>query len=345
MSHPFVSVLTPTYNRRKFIPTTIACFKAQEYPQNRMEWIILDDGTDKVKDLFDKAIAEGLKNIRYVALPEGEKLCIGAKRNRLNELAKGEIVVCWDDDDYYPPERVKKAVNRLRSVKGGKVPVAGCSLIHLYFTDRDEIWSVGPYGQNHCTNGTMAYWRSYFRENRYDDTAEKAEEKKFMRGFTTPVLQLQSEETMLVVCHAYNTFDKRILLKQNNPLLKKTSLTLKHLIKDKKIREFYVGLAKAYEEVIPTLVISEVEPYGVADAEADTSAPEAAADAAVTPEAASASAPSPDAEADTSASETEAGASASETEADTPTSEAEVSVPDVVENIICPTPDDANSFM
>lgn len=238
-----VSVLTPTYNRRKFIQTSIACFKAQEYPQDKMEWIILDDGTDKVKDLFD---ASGLKNVRYIALPAGEKLPIGAKRNRLNELATGEIVVCWDDDDFYPPDRVKKAVNRLRSVPGRRVPVVGCTLLHLYFSDRDEIWSIGPYGQNHCTNGTMAYWRSYFKDNRYDDTAEKAEERKFMRDWQTPVLQLQSEQTMLVICHAHNTFDKRILLAQKNPLLKKTTLKLKNLVRDKKIRDFYIELAKDY---------------------------------------------------------------------------------------------------
>jgi glycosyltransferase involved in cell wall biosynthesis len=96
MSRHFISVLTPTYNRRRFLQTAIACFKAQTYPQDRMEWIILDDGTDKVGDLFDPA-KTGLKNVRYIALPEGEKLPIGAKRNRLNELAKGEIIVCWDD--------------------------------------------------------------------------------------------------------------------------------------------------------------------------------------------------------------------------------------------------------
>lgn len=252
MALTFVSVLTPTYNRRKFIPTAIACFKAQEYPQDRMEWIILDDGTDKVKDLF---AASGLKNVRYVALPGGEKLPIGAKRNRLNELAKGEIVVCWDDDDFYPPDRVKKAVNLLRSVPGRRVPVVGCTLLHLYFSDRNEIWSIGPYGQNHCTNGTMAYWRSYFKENRYDDTAEKAEEKKFMRDWQTPVLQLQSEQTMLVICHAHNTFDKRILLAQKNPLLKKTTLKLKNLVRDKKVRDFYIELAKDYANLpLPTTI-------------------------------------------------------------------------------------------
>jgi hypothetical protein len=164
-------------------------------------------------------------------------------------MATGEIVVCWDDDDYYPPERVNKAVTRLRSVPNKRVPVVGSTILHLFFSDRDEIWKIGPYGQNHCTNGTMAYWRSYFGENRYDDTAEKAEEKKFLCDWKTPVLQLQSEETMLVICHAHNTFDKRILLKQNNPLLKKSTFKMRNLVKDKNIRDFYIELARDYKEI------------------------------------------------------------------------------------------------
>lgn len=250
MAQPFVSVLTPTYNRRKFLPIAIACFKAQDYPKNRMEWIILDDGTDKVGDIFEEARVKFGLPIRYIAVEDGVKLPIGAKRNRLNELTdpRCEIVVPLDDDDYYPPSRIKKAVTKLRSVKNKQVPVVGCSRINLFFSDRNEIWSIGPYAQNHCTNGTMAYWRSYFDSNRYEDHAEKAEEKHFLRGFTTPVLQLNPDETMLVICHADNTYDKRNLLKQKNPLLKRTTLTLKTLIKDREIRDFYIGLARDYAE-------------------------------------------------------------------------------------------------
>ena len=289
MTHPFVSVLTPTYNRRKFIPTAIACFKAQDYPKDRMEWIILDDGTDKVGDLF---AAAGLTNVRYVALPEGMKLPIGAKRNRLNELAKGDIVVCWDDDDYYPPERVKKAVHKLRSVPGRKVEVVGSSLLHLYFTDRDEIWSIGPYAQNHCTNGTMAYWRSYFGPNRYDDTAEKAEERQFMQDWKTPVLQLKSEETIVVICHAHNTYDKRKMFEQKNPNFKKLSIKLKYLVRDKACREFYSELAKDYKELDTphqtklgsrTPSCTPASPFlknaGLAEAEAEPEAEPAASEA------------------------------------------------------------------
>jgi glycosyltransferase involved in cell wall biosynthesis len=227
-----------------------------------MEWIILDDGTDKVSDLF---AASGLKNVRYIALEEGQKLPIGAKRNRLNDLAKGEICVCLDDDDYYPPDRVRKAVTTLRSQPNKRVPVVGSSEIYLYFSDRDEIWSIGPYAPTHCTNGTMAYWRSYTKDHRYDDTAEKAEEAKFMDQWKTPVIQLRPEDTMLVICHAHNTFDKRTLLNKGNPLLKKVPIKMRQLVKDKELRDFYVGLAKDYEEkvaveVAPSLIVSEVTP-------------------------------------------------------------------------------------
>ena len=47
-----VSVCTPTYNRRYFIPTLIQCFKNQTYPQHLMEWIVVDDGDEPVGDLF-----------------------------------------------------------------------------------------------------------------------------------------------------------------------------------------------------------------------------------------------------------------------------------------------------
>lgn len=241
---PFVSVLTPTYNRRKFIQAAITCFKNQTYPQDRMEWIILDDGTDKVKDMFDNS---GIPNVRYHAI-DGEKLKIGAKRNRINELATGDICVCWDDDDYYPPDRVRKAVTTLRSVPNKRVPVVGSSQLYLYFTDRDQIWSIGPYNPNHCTNGTMAYWRSYFGEHRYDDDADKAEEAKFMDQWKTPVIQLKPEDTMLVLCHAHNTFDKRKLLEQQNPTMKKVAIKMRQLVKDKSLSDFYLALAREYDE-------------------------------------------------------------------------------------------------
>jgi len=232
MSRPLVSVLTPTYNRRKFIPYLIECFKAQGYPQNKMEWIILDDGTEKVGDLF---ASSGLTNVRYYS--EDIKLNIGAKRNKLNELAKGDIIVCFDDDDYYPPERVHHAVAKLTS--NTKFEICGSSEIHMFYTDNKSIYRIGPYNQNHATNGTFAYKKSYIKNHKYDETVTHAEETSFLNRYTEPMLQLDPRKVMLVMCHSENTFDKKKLREQENPMFKLTAFKIRQFIKDKKLRDFY----------------------------------------------------------------------------------------------------------
>ena len=60
---PFVSICTPTYNRRPFIPNLIRCYLAQDYPRQLLEWIVIDDGTDSVEDLFQDI--SGVKYFRY----------------------------------------------------------------------------------------------------------------------------------------------------------------------------------------------------------------------------------------------------------------------------------------
>jgi len=235
MSQPFVSVLTPTYNRRKFIPWLIKIYEAQTYPKNRMEWIILDDGTDRVGDLFAEA-AKRIPNIRYVAAPEGEKILIGKKRNMLNDLAKGDIIVAMDDDDYYPPKRISHVVYRLN--QNPKVELAGSSEIYLFYTDKKEIYRFGPINPNHATNGTLGYRRSYLKGHRYDETVTHAEEKSFLDEYKNPMVQLNPDETMLVMCHSANTFSKSEM-RYTNPLMKKTSMAIKNFIKDPAMRAFF----------------------------------------------------------------------------------------------------------
>ncbi len=231
---PFVSVITPTYNRRRFIPYLIECYKAQTYKQNRMEWIILDDGQDKVKDLFDEA-SKTIPNIRYIGLDE--KLTIGAKRNRLNDEARGEIIIAMDDDDYYVPDRVKHIVEKFKN--NPKVELAGSSEIYMYYTDIQKIYRLGPYNPNHATNGTMGWKKSYAKTHRYDETVTHAEEKSFLDEYKNPMIQLDPFKVMLVMSHSENTFDKRKMRDEPNPFIKVTSMKLKDFIKDSKLRNFF----------------------------------------------------------------------------------------------------------
>ncbi len=231
---PFVSVITPTYNRRRFIPTLIKCYENQDYKKNRMEWIILDDGQDKVKDLFEEA-AKRIPNIRYIPLEE--KLLIGAKRNRLNQEAKGSIIVAMDDDDYYFPNRVSAAVAAFK--KNPKHELAGASEIYMYFSDIKTIYKLGPYNPNHATNGTMAWRSSYAKSHTYDEAVTFAEERSFLEDYKHPMIQLDPFKVMLVMSHSENTFDKKRLRDSENPFIKKTTMKIKDFIKEKDIRDFF----------------------------------------------------------------------------------------------------------
>ena len=214
----FVSVITSTYNRFRFISRLIEMYKSQTYPHDQMEWIILDDGDEKTGALF---AAANIENIRYISLDT--KLPMGAKLNRLKQEARGDITVVMDDDDYYPPTRVETAVKAL--TKNPSYQVAGASKVYLYYTDTDEIYCAGPYHDKHALNCTMAWRAAYALDHSYDDKEPCAVESAFLDNFTSPMVQLKSRSTILHIIHSSNSFNA-IKARNMGQLGFKTSLKL-----------------------------------------------------------------------------------------------------------------------
>jgi len=214
---PFVSICTPTFNRRPFIPIMIKCFENQTYPKDKIEWIIVDDGTDKIEDLVSH-----IPQVKYFKYDK--KFSLGKKRNITNEKAKGDIIIYMDDDDYYPPERISHAVTTLQ--KNPKALCAGSSIMYMYFKHIDKMYQFGPYGPNHSTAATFAFRKELLKQTRFDETASVAEEKKFLKDYKIPFVQLDPMKSILVFSHNHNSFDKKVLLTQMpNPFINDTPLT------------------------------------------------------------------------------------------------------------------------
>lgn len=217
-----VSVVTPTYQRRRFIPALLEVYRHQTFPKEQMEWIILDDGRDLVEDLFQDA-AKTIPHLRY--LKSDEKMRIGAKRNRLNQEARGEIIIAMDDDDYYPPERIQTVVDAFR--KNPQYDLAGSSEMYFYDMKTQLLYSSGPFGPRHATNGTMAWRKRYSDVHRYDEYVTHAEEASFLQN--SPMIQLDPKKTILVMCHGDNTVEK-IVSQQSHPTWKRLSYSLKEMV-------------------------------------------------------------------------------------------------------------------
>ena len=230
---PFVSVCTPTFNRRPFIPYAIKCFLHQDYPQDKMEWIIIDDGSDKVEDLF-----KDVPNVKYFYYDE--KMPLGKKRNIMHKKSKGDIIVYMDDDDYYPPQRVSHAVEMLQSHP--KALCAGSSEIYIWFKHIQKMYQFGPYGPNHATAGTFAFKRELLKDHAYEEHAALAEEKAFLKNYTVPFVQLEPKKVILVFSHNQNTFDKKKLLANgDNKFQKPCDRTVDEFVKEPELKDFYMN--------------------------------------------------------------------------------------------------------
>ena len=252
--YPFVSVCTPTFNRRPFIQMMFQCFRNQTYPKDRMEWIIVDDGTDKIADLITAA---NIPQIKYYTLEK--KVSLGEKRNIMHKYVKGSIIVYMDDDDYYPPERVQHAVARLMEVPTAMC--AGSSEMYLYFKHINKMYQSGPFSPTHATAATFAFRTDLLKQTQYENGAALAEEKAFLKNYTVPFVQLDPLKTILVFSHDQNTFDKKKLLNQGtNVVFKESDKPVSMFIreeKEKPIYDFFMrdidDLLKAYKPGDPSM--------------------------------------------------------------------------------------------
>lgn len=253
---PFVSVCTPTFNRRPFIPIAFEIFKNQDYPKDRLEWIIVDDGTDPIEDLIEQS---NIPQIKYHRVKE--KMSLGKKRNYMHSLIhpQSKYIIYFDDDDWYPSDRISHSIEMLE--KNPTFLIAGSSELYCYFKDDSpKLVQFGPYSPNHSTAGTFCFRTDLLKMTKYNDDKELAEERDFLKNYTIPLLQLNPLKSILVFSHPHNTFDKRQLLIDPNPefvkiseksvddFFRKTSET------DQRIRRFFM---EEIDEILRTYELGE----------------------------------------------------------------------------------------
>ena len=103
---PRVTVLLPTYNRRRYLGEALASVLRQSYPD--LEIFVIRDGGEEVSDIVR-------------SFPDPRVVFIDRKENRgkpfsLNEAltrARGKYVAYLDDDDVYYPDHVRTLVDAL----------------------------------------------------------------------------------------------------------------------------------------------------------------------------------------------------------------------------------------
>jgi glycosyltransferase involved in cell wall biosynthesis len=193
-----VTCIMPTADRRQFVPAAVQMFLAQHYAAK--ELLIVDDGTDDIADLVPPH-----PQIRYFR--ETRRRSIGAKRNFACQEARGEIIMHWDDDDWYAPWRVRYQVDMLES---GRFNICGIDRVLFVNPTSEKAWEyVYPRRSRPWVCGaTFCYRKAFWRDHEFPDV-NIGEDSRFVFSASKDEVRVLEENRFFVGCiHAHNTSRK-----------------------------------------------------------------------------------------------------------------------------------------
>ena len=146
----------PTRGRRELVRYAVECFHSQTY-QNR-ELVILDDADDP-------SFPDGLVHpaVRYFREPE--RFTIPIKRNHVNALARGEVLIHFDSDDWSDPTRMAQQVARLEET--GKA-VTGYQTLFFYDPETGQSFEYRS-KSNYALGTSLCYYKWWWEASKFNE--------------------------------------------------------------------------------------------------------------------------------------------------------------------------------
>lgn len=190
----------PTAGRRQWLPQAIGYFLRQDYP-NRELVILDDDGA--AEDLIPSD-----PRIRYKKLRGTRTL--GAKRNLCVAESRGDLILHWDDDDWFAPHRISYQVDELLRT-GAEICGLSRMLFHEPSTGRSWLYEYRPAREHRwLAGGSLLYTRDFWSRSPFSDV-QIAEDTSFVWSQSLDgAVALEDPEIYVAMIHGRNTSAKLV---------------------------------------------------------------------------------------------------------------------------------------
>jgi len=201
-AHPMVTCIMPTHDRPDWMHQAIRYFQRQTHPAR--ELVIVDDSrVSSEKDLPCDP------RIRYVH--RRQRMSIGAMRNLACEMARGDLIAHWDDDDWYGPGRLAA---QLAPIAAGAADVSGFVATPFFDVARGEMWTCSPelfarLFVHAVHGGTLVYARRLFDATHRFPNVSIAEDAAFLRAVViggARLARVDAAEHFVYVRHGQNAW-------------------------------------------------------------------------------------------------------------------------------------------
>ena len=197
-ANPLVSCIMPTRNRRGYVARAIEYFLRQDYPAK--ELVILDDGDDPIDDLVPEVPGIGYHRLEH-------RTVLGAKRNLACELATGDLIAHWDDDDWQAPDRLSLQASRL---SGGDADLCGAGSLLFWDPQGNRAWRyTWPNGRRVWAVGTsLCYPKSLWRRTPFSEVPTGEDTRFIWQSAVSRLADVRDENCVVGLIHAANTVPK-----------------------------------------------------------------------------------------------------------------------------------------
>jgi hypothetical protein len=201
---PFVSIVTPTFNRKDIFPLAIRNWELFDYPREKMEWIIVDDSDDPSQNLSD--ILPKSKQIKYFKLQTTGRLSIGQKRNFGVKQAQYDYIAHLDDDDYFCPFSLRSRLGILS--KYFWCDLVGVTELDIYDIKND--FSARIKGCAQVSESSMAFRKSFWEERPFPEKFNSlGEGHLFTKGRRDRIIKMPSCFNLIALTHWSNYTTER----------------------------------------------------------------------------------------------------------------------------------------
>jgi GT2 family glycosyltransferase len=207
---PTVSVILPVKNEEHYIEKAIRSVRAQQYPQDKVEVIVVDNGsTDR-----SFALAQSLGARVFLK----ENCRVGAVRNEGARHASGEVLAFLDSDCEANPLWLSKAVELLGQPGNGLI--GGTYLVPENASWPEKAWAsstppaaIAEVDFLPCS-GLVVKAQTFRALNGFDEVLEAAEDDDFSRRIRLAGLKVLSVPECAVMHHGYPKTLKAIARRQ-----------------------------------------------------------------------------------------------------------------------------------
>lgn len=206
-----VSAIMPTRDRRDWAEQALNCFMSQTYPDK--ELIIYDDINDPS---FPEFAAEWPITEPVLFLNDGDGTCkliyevhgdiqsIAQKRNQCCQLARGDIVIHWDSDDWSDPKRMADQVQRLE--ESGKSVTAYNRI--LFYEPASDRWGRWVLYSDQAFGTSLCYLKSWWTAHRFDERRNIGEDNLFIHEARAESIIVDGHSMIVARVHSDNTSPK-----------------------------------------------------------------------------------------------------------------------------------------